>query len=71
MRYRTRDGDMLDWICWYHYGGRVSGVIEQVLEANPGLADRGPVLSAGLVIDLPRIPPPLPQPRIQIWGRDD
>ncbi|EDP61513.1 hypothetical protein BAL199_13785 [alpha proteobacterium BAL199] len=20
VRYLTRDGDMLDWICWRHYG---------------------------------------------------
>ena len=68
MQYRTRAGDVLDWIVWYHYRGRVSGVVEQVLAANPGLSDYGPVLPAGLVIDLPDIPPPAPQTRIQIWG---
>lgn len=32
-RYITKDGDMLDAICWRHYG-RTRGVVEQVLEAN-------------------------------------
>lgn len=51
-QYRTRDSDTLDWICWRHYG-RQSGAVEAVLEANPGLADKGPVLSAGELITLP------------------
>lgn len=54
MKYRTREGDVLDAVCWQHYG-RESAVVA-VLEANPGLAGRGPVLPAGLVIDLPPLP---------------
>lgn len=66
LRYRTRDGDVLDWIAWHHYG-RIAGVVERVLAANPGLADQGPVLPPGLVIVLPDIPPPEPQQQIRIW----
>jgi phage tail protein X len=53
--YRTRDGDMLDVICksWY---GESSRYTEAVLEANPGLADLGPVLPSGVVIELPEFP---------------
>ncbi len=50
--YRCRQGDMLDWICWKHYG-RTRDAVEAVLEANAGLADYGPVLPAGLEITLP------------------
>ncbi len=57
MQYRTRDGDMLDWICWRHYG-RQAGAVEAVLEVNPGLSDAGPILPAGLVIALPELPQP-------------
>ena len=53
--YLTSDGDVLDAVCQAHYG-RQSGAVEAVLEANPGLADRGPLLSAGLVIELPELP---------------
>ena len=43
MQYRTKEGDMLDWICWKHYG-QESGTVELVLTANPGLAANGPKL---------------------------
>lgn len=51
MQYRAKDGDVLDKICLAHYG--VTGVVPQVLEANPGLAARGPLLSAGVIVELP------------------
>lgn len=54
IRYRTRDGDMLDAIC-RHYYGRESAVTA-VLEANRHLADYGPVLPPGVIIDLPELP---------------
>ena len=57
MRYRTKDGDMLDWICWRHYGQQARAV-EAVLKANPGLSGAGPILPAGLVIELPELPQP-------------
>ena len=49
---RTIDGDMLDVICLNHYG-HAHRYVETVLAANPGLADQGPVLPAGIVIVLP------------------
>lgn len=90
--YNTVEGDMLDYICWRHYGQHsqleaaarqmdpriyelsplladnvttlgqaaqsdLQGVVEAVLEANPGLANRGPVLPAGVTIVLPDITP--------------
>lgn len=50
--YRTKDGDMLDAICRAHYG-ETARYTEAVLATNPGLAARGPVFSAGVVINLP------------------
>jgi phage tail protein X len=88
--YRSKDGDVLDWICWRHYGQQarlnqaarqidpqlaladsrldehvqllsqfnaadLRGIVEQVLDANPGLADYGSRLPAGVLIHLPDI----------------
>lgn len=43
MKYRTKDGDVLDAICREYYGK--DGMLEAVYEANTGLADQGPVLA--------------------------
>ncbi|WP_353279799.1 tail protein X [Wolbachia endosymbiont (group B) of Xanthorhoe designata] len=45
---------MLDEICWKHYGYS-SGAVEEVLLENPGLAEHGSFLPAGLRIKLPKI----------------
>ncbi|MCG8632706.1 MAG: tail protein X [Desulfobacterales bacterium] len=56
MKYRTVENDMLDRICHEYYG--TSGkTVEAVLKANPGLADRGTTLPAGLEITLPDLAP--------------
>lgn len=55
MKYRSRDGDVLDQICYQHYG-KNTNMLEQVLESNPGLAQHGSIFSAGLIIDLPPAP---------------
>jgi len=54
MRYRTKEGDQIDQICWLHYGA-TAGVVERVLVANSGLARYGAVLPMGLVIELPEL----------------
>ncbi|MBT8421260.1 MAG: tail protein X [Gammaproteobacteria bacterium] len=86
--YKTRDGDVLDQICWKRYGQtmkrmqtamkidpsyvqsltesmdefdtlgssssvNMEGVVEKVMEANPGLVNEGPVFSSGIEIVLP------------------
>ncbi len=66
-RVRTIDGDVLDDICWRHYGRE--DAVPDVLRANPGLADAQPVLPAGQVVLLPDLPPP-PEPdgAVVLWG---
>lgn len=64
--YRTRDGDMLDEICHTYYG-RASGAVEAVLNANHGLAELGPVYSAGVVIVLPELPVTDTAPSVRLW----
>jgi phage tail protein X len=64
--YRTRDGDMVDAICQAHYGSE--GMVEQVYEANPDLAELGPVLPLGLVLNLPEeAVEPIAKP-LRLWG---
>lgn len=80
-RYRTRDRDVLDAICAQHYGTNVSnprrrgaltwpdrGLVEAVFLANPGLAERGPVLPAGIDLTLPDPPARAEAARVQLWG---
>ena len=66
MTIRALDGDVLDEVCWRHYGRE--DAVPAVLAANPGLADAAPVLTAGLEIVLPDLPPP-PEPAgaVQLW----
>ncbi|MBA1446521.1 MAG: tail protein X [Chromatiales bacterium] len=67
MRYRTKDGDVLDLICLKYYGERV-GAVEAVLEANTALAANGATLDAGLVIELPDLPEQAPvDAAVRLW----
>lgn len=63
--YRTLDGDVLDWICWRYYG-RQGGAVEAVLAANVGLAERGPIYPAGVLVTLPDLAEPVIQPT-RLW----
>ncbi|ELS1222952.1 TPA: tail protein X [Escherichia coli] len=51
MKVRAHQYDTVDALCWRHYG-RTQGVTEQVLKANPGLAEYGPFLPHGLQVEL-------------------
>ena len=66
-RYRTKDGDMLDWICFQYYS-QESGAVEAVLEANPGLAKLGPVFPAGTIIELPTLPNTSQKGTVRLWN---
>ena len=63
--YSTLEGDMLDAICRRVYG-RESALVA-VLEANPRMADLGPILPAGVLITLPTIPAPPDVPTVRLW----
>ncbi|MGN2381297.1 tail protein X [Pseudomonas juntendi] len=64
---RTQQNDTVDALCWRHYG-RTAGVVEAVLDANPGLADQGPVLPAGLLVTLPEQQMTAPeQQMVSLW----
>lgn len=60
------DGDTVDLLCWRHYG-KSKGVTEQAYLANPGLCDKGPLLSAGTVVYLPEVTQSTTQETVQLW----
>lgn len=67
MKYRTKDGDVLDAVCATHYGD-LPWRIEDVIAANPGLSALGPVLPSGLLIELPPVEDTAPErPTIRLW----
>lgn len=49
--YTTKEGDVLDWVVWQHYG--TISVLEKVMKANPNITDEQ--LAAGIEIKLPYI----------------
>lgn len=49
--YITKEGDILDWIVWRHYG--TISVLEKVMQANPNITSEK--LLAGIEVKLPYI----------------
>lgn len=66
--YRSKDGDTVDAIVWQYYGRQDGGIVERVLGENPGLADQGAILPAGLRIALPEIEEPAQRQTVRLWG---
>ena len=67
MKVYAQQHDTLDAIVW-RYCGRTAGLVEAVLELNPGLAALGPLLPHGCQIELPDVKPAAVQKQlIQLW----
>jgi phage tail protein X len=65
--YRTKDGDVLDDIVARYYGDQENRIVELVLEANPGLADLGPIMPAGVDVVMPERPPVVARRTTKLW----
>ena len=65
--YTTKAGDTVELIAWKYYGSNVQRAAEQLLEANPGLADIGPLLPAGAVLTLPDIDTATKSKGLRLW----
>lgn len=63
---RAIQGDTVDRICHVHYG-RTARFTEAVYEANPGLAELGPVLPTGTLVKLPEVAEKPTKSTIQLW----
>lgn len=64
VKYITKDGDVLDSICWKHYG--TTDVISEVLKANPKIENV--IFKSGLVIILPDIEKIETPEEVRIWN---
>ena len=63
---RSLQGETVDALCWRHYG-RTAGVVEAVLEANPGLAHLGDVLPVGTLVSMPGLPAQPQRQVVNLW----
>jgi phage tail protein X len=66
---RALQGETVDALCWRALG-RTGGIVEHVLDLNRGLAQYGPVLPHGLLVELPDEVPQSAQSgaeRLQLW----
>lgn len=61
----AKDGDSLDALVFKHYGRHE--VLPMVLNANRHLASAPILLTAGILIALPDIPPPADSPIVRLW----
>jgi len=65
--YTTKDGDVLDAICFKYYGS-TSGTVEKVLEANRHLAELGSIFAAGVKIILPDLTQEIEPESVKLWS---
>lgn len=64
--YVSKENEMLDLICWKHYGF-TDGVVELALAENLGLAEYGSFLPAGLKIKLSAIQKTVQKSKLRVW----
>ena len=63
----TSQGDVLDALIW-RKADLGADALPAVLEANPGLADFGPILPFGTQVVVPDLRPAPPRlPLVQLW----
>ena len=65
-QYVASAGDTVDLIAARVYGRTDGGVVEAVLEANPGLADTEE-LAAGTRVRLPELDPTPTRAAVRLW----
>lgn len=63
------DGVALDLMVWRRFRRPTPGLVERVLDSNPGLADLGPLLPAGTRLTIPIDIPtgPAVRPIVKLW----
>lgn len=65
--YHSKQGDTVDSIAWEIYERQDPGLISGILVANPGLADFGPLLPAGLRLAIPDAPQAEVVVGVRLW----
>jgi phage tail protein X len=61
-----RDGTTLDLLLWRQHGMAGSALLEQTLDANPGLAGLGAELPLGTEVNLPDAPAPVRSQQVKV-----
>ncbi|NOI20813.1 phage tail protein [Vibrio coralliilyticus] len=64
--YLTKDGDVLDLLCFEEYG--TEKAVPTVLDANYHLGEYGAVLPGGLTIVFPDYEPPVEDDSDTLWS---
>jgi phage tail protein X len=52
------EGISVDLLIWRQHKRPMPGLVETVLDINPGLAALGPILPVGTLVKLPAVKPP-------------
>jgi phage tail protein X len=64
----AHSGEPVDSLVWRSIGAG-GGVVEAVLEANPGLTELGAALPEGTIVTVPLPATPAPEaPLVQLWS---
>lgn len=66
-KYSTKDGDTLDEIAYKYYGNTNNKVVENIIGANFGITNHGPILPAGILIELPELKRSVEKQRVKLW----
>lgn len=65
--YHSKQGDTVDSIAWDIYERQEPQLIAGILDANPGLAEFGPLLPAGLRLAIPDAPAAETVAGVRLW----
>ncbi|WP_295045159.1 tail protein X [uncultured Paracoccus sp.] len=63
----SEEGETVDRLVWRALGRQDGRLVPDTLHLNPGLADAGPTLPAGLVVRLPRDVLPDAAKVVRLW----
>lgn len=66
MKVIANQNETLDAICYRIYG-KTNGIVEAVLNLNPGLVDFGEIIPYGTEITLPDKAPKVTKKTINLW----
>ena len=66
MKVYAMQGDTIDALCARYYG-RTEGVVEAVLQANPGLSELGVMLPHGSAVELPDVQTAPVAETVNLW----
>lgn len=66
-KYSTKDGDTLDEIAYRYYGNTNNLVVENIIEANFNITNYGPILPAGVLIELPEVEQSTEKQKVKLW----